>query len=77
MSGMYYHSLDKRSQQIGSEHELRALDLIKELKFEEKAPEAEREYQDACNHFAYFRKLKYKAYVAANRDTPAFEHVYA
>lgn len=76
MSGMY-SNMDKRSQQMANGYELRALEKIKELKFEEKAPDAEREYQGACNHFAYFRKLKYKAYVAANIESPAFDYAYS
>ena len=72
MSGMY-SNMDKRSQQMANGYELRALEMIKRLRFEEKAPEAEREYQEACNHFSYFRKLKYKAYVSENRESQAFD----
>lgn len=72
MSGMY-SNMDKRSQQMANGYELRALEMIKRLRFEEKAPEAEREYQESCSHFSYFRKLKYKAYVAENRESQAFD----
>ena len=76
MSGMY-SNMDNRSQQMANGYELRALEMIKGLRFEEKAPEAEREYQDACNHFSYFRKLKYKAYVSENRESQAFDYMHS
>lgn len=76
MSGMY-SNVDKRSQQIANGYELRALEMIKELRFEDKSPEAGREYQEVCNHFAYFRKLEHKAYVAENRESQAFDCIYS
>ena len=76
MSGMY-SNMDKRSQQMAKGYELRALEMIKELQFEEKGAMAEVEYLEAYKHFVYFRKLTHKCYVSANRDSPAFDYEFS
>lgn len=76
MSGMY-SNMDKRSQQMANGYELRALEKIKELRFEEKGEIAEVEYLAALKHFTYFRKLTHKCYVAANIESPAFDYAYS
>lgn len=76
MNGMY-SNMDKRSQQMAKGYELRALEKIKELRFEEKGARAEVEYLEALKHFVYFRKLTHKCYVSANKETQAFDYAYS
>jgi len=80
MSNMYAggrSGTDEKGIKIAKEYELRALSMIKELRNEEMSPENKLLFSQAFNHFKYFRQLKYRAYVAENRESQAFDCVYS
>ena len=80
MSDMYAGGktgTDERGLQIAKGYELQALSLIKGLWFEDMSSEVKALFDQALDHFKYFRQLKFKAYVAANEETPAFDCVFS
>ena len=68
---------DERGIMIAKGYELQAIAMIKGLWFEDMSSEVKALFDQALDHFKYFRQLKFKAYVAANEETPAFDCIYS
>lgn len=80
MSDMYAGGktgTDERGLQIAKGYELQALSLIKGLDHENMSSETKALYDQSLDHFKYFRQLKYRAYVAANKETQSFDCVFS